>query len=58
MQYRTARHPRLTAALSALAAAALGAVLVAQPASAQTAVNYVALGDSYSSGVGDRKSHV
>ena len=52
MQYRTARHPRLTAALSALAAAALGAVLVAQPASAQTAVNYVALGDSYSSGVG------
>jgi lysophospholipase L1-like esterase len=50
--YRTARHPRLIAALSAVAAAALGAVLVAQPASAQTAVNYVALGDSYSSGVG------
>jgi lysophospholipase L1-like esterase len=50
--YRTARHPRLIAVLSALAAAALSAVVVAQPASAQTAVNYVALGDSYASGVG------
>jgi lysophospholipase L1-like esterase len=49
--YRTARRPRLIVTLSALVAA-LCAVAVAQPASAQTAVNYVALGDSYASGVG------
>lgn len=42
---------RALAALVALCAAALGAVLV--PGTAQAAaVNYVALGDSYSSGVG------
>ena len=35
-----------------LAAAALGALAAAPPASAQTTVSYVALGDSYSSGVG------
>jgi lysophospholipase L1-like esterase len=50
--YRTARRPRLTVTLSALAAAALCAVVAAHPASAQTPVHYVALGDSYSSGVG------
>lgn len=48
----TARHPRLIAAVAALAAAVLGLLAAAPPASAQTSVNYVALGDSYSSGVG------
>jgi lysophospholipase L1-like esterase len=46
------RHPRLIAAASTLAAAALCALAAAPPASAQTSVRYVALGDSYSSGVG------
>jgi lysophospholipase L1-like esterase len=46
------RHPRLIAAASTLAAAALCALAAAPPASAQSAIHYVALGDSYSSGVG------
>jgi len=43
---------RALAALVALLAAALGAVLTPSTAQAAAAVNYVALGDSYSSGVG------
>jgi lysophospholipase L1-like esterase len=46
------RHPRLIAAAASLAAAALGLLAAAPPASAQTTIRYVALGDSYSSGVG------
>ena len=52
------RAPRPRSAASALVAgaAALGAaalpILIPAPASAQAAVHYVALGDSYSSGVG------
>jgi lysophospholipase L1-like esterase len=49
---RAARHPRLIFAVMALATAALGVVAAAPAASAQTSVHYVALGDSYSSGVG------
>lgn len=45
------RH-RLVLAALALAAAALPALAAASPAAAQPVVNYVALGDSYSSGVG------
>jgi lysophospholipase L1-like esterase len=45
------RH-RLVLAALALAAAALPVLAAAQPAAAQPAVHYVALGDSYSSGVG------
>jgi lysophospholipase L1-like esterase len=47
-----ARHPRLIAVLATLAAAAVCALATAAPASAQSSVHYVALGDSYSSGVG------
>ncbi len=47
-----ARHSRSLATAAALGAAVLAALLVAAPASAQVAVRYVALGDSYSSGVG------
>jgi lysophospholipase L1-like esterase len=43
-------RPALAAVTASLAA--LAAVSIATPASAQTAVRYVALGDSYSSGVG------
>jgi lysophospholipase L1-like esterase len=50
---RAARHPRfIAAAAAAFAAAALALVAAAPPASAQPAVRYVALGDSYSSGLG------
>jgi len=49
---RLARHPRLITVTSTLAVAALAALAAASPAGAQTAVRYVALGDSYSSGVG------
>ena len=59
---RHVRHPRLTAhrliaprlivTAGALAAAGLGLLAAAPPASAQSSVHYVALGDSYSSGVG------
>ena len=59
---RHVRHPRLTAprltaprlivTAGALAAAGLGLLAAAPPASAQSSVRYVALGDSYSSGVG------
>ena len=45
------RHRFLLVAV-AVGAAALPALVVAAPAAAQSAVNYVALGDSYSSGVG------
>lgn len=45
------RH-RLVLAALALAAAALPVLAAAAPAAAQPVVNYVALGDSYSSGVG------
>ncbi|HEU5416644.1 MAG TPA: SGNH/GDSL hydrolase family protein [Streptosporangiaceae bacterium] len=46
------RHPRLIAAASTLAATGLCLLAAAPPASAQTTARYVALGDSYSSGVG------
>jgi lysophospholipase L1-like esterase len=49
---RSIRHPRLAVAACTLAATALCTVAAAAPASAQSSVNYVALGDSYSSGVG------
>jgi lysophospholipase L1-like esterase len=49
---RTAHYPRLIAAACTIAAAAACALAGAPPASAQSSVNYVALGDSYSSGVG------
>ncbi|HUZ22994.1 MAG TPA: SGNH/GDSL hydrolase family protein [Streptosporangiaceae bacterium] len=52
MPSRAARHPRLIAAAAAFAAAALCLVAAAPPASAQSSVRYVALGDSYSSGLG------
>ncbi|GAA0587464.1 SGNH/GDSL hydrolase family protein [Kribbella sandramycini] len=39
---------------SVLSAAALGAAMLLQPGVAHAAVNYVALGDSYASGVGTR----
>ena len=50
LRVAVSRH-RLVLAALALAAAALP-VLAASPATAQPVVNYVALGDSYSSGVG------
>jgi lysophospholipase L1-like esterase len=50
--FRAARHPRLIAVTSTLAVAGLCALAVAPAAGAQTAARYVALGDSYSSGVG------
>jgi lysophospholipase L1-like esterase len=49
---RHVRRPRLFIAGGALAAAALGLLAAAPAASAQSSVSYVALGDSYSSGVG------
>lgn len=52
MPTRVARHARPIGTVAALAAATLTALLVSSPASAQTTVRYVALGDSYSSGVG------
>jgi hypothetical protein len=52
MPTRVARHARPFATVAALAAATVIALLVSTPASAQAAVHYVALGDSYSSGVG------
>jgi lysophospholipase L1-like esterase len=48
----TAPRPRLIAAALTLTAAALGLVAAAPPASAQSGTSYVALGDSYSSGLG------
>ena len=54
-RHRTVRHPRrprLILATASLAVAALGLLAAAPVASAQSTVNYVALGDSYSSGVG------
>jgi lysophospholipase L1-like esterase len=45
-------RPRLIVAAASLAVAALGLLAAAPVASAQSSVNYVALGDSYSSGVG------
>jgi lysophospholipase L1-like esterase len=45
-------RPRLFIAAAALAAGALCALAAAPPASAQSTARYVALGDSYSSGVG------
>jgi lysophospholipase L1-like esterase len=51
MLTNSARHRRLLAA-AAVGAAVLSTVAVAAPASAQPAVRYVALGDSYSSGLG------
>ncbi len=45
------RH-RFTIAAIAAGTAALPALAIAAPAAAQSSVNYVALGDSYSSGVG------
>jgi lysophospholipase L1-like esterase len=49
---QASRYARLALIAATACAAAVPLVLVATPASAQTAVNYVALGDSYSSGVG------
>src|SRR5580704_5786304 len=49
---RHVRRPRLFIAAGTLAAAALGLLAAAPAASAQSTVSYVALGDSYSSGVG------
>jgi lysophospholipase L1-like esterase len=52
MQMPTARHPRSILAALAVGTTIVSALATAAPASAQTAVGYVALGDSYSSGVG------
>src|SRR5580700_6789246 len=52
MLMRLARPSRLVAAVAATFAATSAPLLLASPASAHTAVRYVALGDSYSSGVG------
>jgi lysophospholipase L1-like esterase len=52
MPTRVARHARPLGTAAALAAATLTVLLMSTPASAQTTVRYVALGDSYSSGVG------
>ncbi len=52
MQMPTARHSRYILAAVAVGTTLLSAVASAAPASAQTTVHYVALGDSYSSGVG------
>ena len=43
---------RITATLAALVAATVASLTLAAPAQAAAAVHYVALGDSYSSGVG------
>lgn len=51
MQMHVARHSRLIFTAAAATAAVL-MLAVSAPASAQTVVHYVALGDSYSSGVG------
>jgi lysophospholipase L1-like esterase len=45
-------RPRLFLAAATISVAALGLLAAAPVASAQSSVNYVALGDSYSSGVG------
>ena len=45
------RHPLLATVLTA-GAAVVSALAITTPAAAQSSVNYVALGDSYSSGVG------
>jgi lysophospholipase L1-like esterase len=52
MQTHVARHSRLIITSLGACAAALATLAAAGPARAQTTVNYVALGDSYSSGVG------
>ena len=52
MQTHVARHFRFLIAVIVASAAAVLSLAVAAPASAQTAIRYVALGDSYSSGVG------
>src|SRR5271166_3340131 len=52
MQMPTARHPRFILAAVAAGTTIVSALAMAAPASAQTAVRYVALGDSYSAGVG------
>src|SRR5271166_2908605 len=52
MQMPTARHPRFILAAVAAGTTIVSALAMAAPASAQTAVRYVPLGDSYSSGVG------
>jgi hypothetical protein len=52
MPIRLARPSCLAVTVAAAFAAALAPLLLASPASAQTTVRYVALGDSYSSGVG------
>jgi lysophospholipase L1-like esterase len=52
MQTHVARHFRFLIAVIVASAAAVLSLAVAVPASAQTAIHYVALGDSYSSGVG------
>jgi lysophospholipase L1-like esterase len=49
---RTTRPVRLITAVAAVAATGLGLLAAAPAASAQSSVNYVALGDSYSSGLG------
>ncbi len=49
---RHVRRPRLILAAATISAATLGLLAAAPAASAQSSVNYVALGDSYSSGVG------
>ncbi len=52
MQPHVARHVRFIVAVLATSAAALTPLALAAPASASSAVRYVALGDSYASGVG------
>lgn len=52
MQMPTIRQPRFILAALAVGTTLAGVLALAPPASAQTAVRYVALGDSYSSGVG------
>jgi lysophospholipase L1-like esterase len=52
MTTRVARHFRPLTAVAALAVATPTGFLITTPASAQAAVRYVALGDSYSSGLG------
>lgn len=49
------RRDRVVALATAAAAATLGSVVLAVPASGAGTVNYAALGDSYSSGVGTRE---
>src|SRR5215467_4973953 len=52
MQMRPLRTPRKTLAAVTFSISALAVFASAAPASAQSAAHYVALGDSYSSGVG------